>query len=159
MRFTSSKSKITIAVLAVALLAVTLAATSCDSLGLSSDTTTPTTQPSANTVTTGETAKLAVLQRLVNLAESAGALAYLADFYVASDGNWNVQTEYFKDGSGVWLVDVDMTAVTDWNLNPYWQQAGWFVFRNGDAVPANLYDSNALRIEAEIRALNDEAAD
>ena len=106
-------------------------------------------------ITTRDAALLAVYQRLLDQAISYQAKTYLADFYATCD-NWSAESEYFKDGSGVWYVTVDMTGNHDWKYRPYWQQASWFVFRDGKVIPANRFQVNALRIEADLQALSPE---
>ena len=96
---------------------------------------------------------LAVYQHLLNQAGSYEAKIYLSDFYASCD-NWSATSEYFKDGSAVWAVTVDMTASQNWEHPAHWQQAGWFVFKDGTVIPANLFNANALRIEADLQALS-----
>ena len=78
---------------------------------------------------------------------------YLSDFYTSCD-NWTAQSDYFRDGTSTWHVSVNMTGVEDWAHRPYWQQASWLVFKNGEVIPSNLYRANALRIEADLLALS-----
>ena len=106
-------------------------------------------------ISTKDRAILAVYEHLLSNAESHEAKAYLAEFYTTSD-NWTVESEYFKDGSGVWYVVVDMTDVEEWEEKPYWQQASWFVFRDGKVVSSHLLEANALRIEADLQELSPE---
>ena len=131
----------------------------CEDLGLSpSSNTEETEEPESNTqsgpiiVNTQDTAVLAVYRHLLELAGSPDAKTYLSDFYENCD-NWYAEAEYFKDGSQVWHVVVDMTAETSWNLAPYWRQASWFILKNGEVIPSNLFQANALRIEADLQAL------
>lgn len=156
MKITGIKSKLIISMLVVSLLTVMLLLiTSCQDLGLSGDTTPETTKATTGdtTVTTSDEAKMAVYQRLLAQAESYDAKIYLSDFYTYCT-NWNVQSEYFKDGSDIWLVEVDMTAESTWDHNPYWRHAGWFVYRDGKVVPSSLFEVNALRIEADLQSLS-----
>ena len=155
MKITPQKSKFLVPVLIVALLAVALLSlTACESLGLSGETTEPTTEAGGdNAVGTTDEAIIAVYHRLLEQAESYDAKIYLSDFYTNCD-NWIVQSEYFKDGSDIWLVEVDMTGETEWDLRPYWQRACWFVLRDGSVIPSNLFQVNALRIEADLKALS-----
>jgi hypothetical protein len=144
----------------IALLATLLGTVvACEGLGLSpSDNTEETeesessTQSGPVTVNTKDTAVLAVYRHLLELADSPDAKTYLSDFYESCD-NWYAEAEYFKDGSDVWNVVVDMTEETNWNLAPYWQQASWFILKNGEVIPSNLFQANALRIEADLQAL------
>lgn len=157
MKFTSRKKKIITFVLVLSLLTlILLATTACEELGLSGSTTeTATETDDPSVVSTAESAELAVYRHLLEQADSAEAKVYLADFY-ASCYNWSVQSEYFRDGSGIWFVEVDMTAESNWDLNPYWQHAGWFVYQDGDVIPSNLFQVNALRIEADLTELSPE---
>ena len=156
MNFISRKKKILASILAVSLLIVVmLTATGCESLGLGGTTTDePTDTEDAGVITSGEEAELAIYQRLLALADGSEAKVYLADFYT-NCYNWSVQSEYFRDGSATWLVSVDMTGEADWQHESYWQRAGWFVFKDGSVIPANLFQVNALRIEADLQALSD----
>ena len=157
MKFSGRKTKLFISILIIALLSVMLlAVTACQDLGLSGDNaeeTTDTASTSDNSVGTADEAKLAVYQRLLERAESHDAKIYLADFYTYCH-NWSVQSEYFKDGSDIWLVAVDMTGESDWGHNSYWQRAAWFVYRDGKVIPSNLFQVNALRIEADLQLLS-----
>ncbi len=121
-------------------------------------TTTPTpprTEPaSASTIIgSADRAILAVYEHLLAQAESHEAKNYLAEFYTACD-NWTAETERFKDGSSVWYVLVDMTGIEKWTEPHHWQQAGWFVFRTGEVIPASRLQANALRIEADLQELS-----
>ena len=158
MKFTNLKKKIITSVLILSLLTIMLlTVTACEEFGLSGGTTEATTETNdSSIITTGEEADLAVYRHLLELADSPEAKVYLADFYT-SCYNWNVQSEYFKDGSGIWLVEVDMTAESNWDFNPYWQRAGWFVYQDGKVIPSNLFKNNALRIEADLQELSPEA--
>lgn len=148
-------------VLIVAVLTVLLVAvTSCEGMGFPSTTTpetpTPAPEPDRTTgtiINSKDTAILAVYQRLLDEAAGYDAKVYLSDFYTICD-NWTAQSDYFKDGSGTWHVVVDMTAQEDWTYRPYWQQASWLVFKDGKVIPSNLFQANALRIEADLQALS-----
>lgn len=157
MKITTKKGKLAASILVVSVLIVMLLSiTACQDLGLSGDNTeeTPdTAATAANTVNTASEAKLAVYQRLLEQAESYDAKLYLSDFYTYCH-NWSVQSEYFKDGSDIWLVAVDMTGEANWSHNSYWQRAGWFVYQDGKVIPANLFQVNALRIEADLLSLS-----
>lgn len=149
-------------VLIIALLAAMLGTfTACEELGYPSSTTpeeTPEPEPvtSPTFINTKDAALLAVHQRLLNQAESYEAKLYLADLYANSD-NWSAESEFFKDGSGTWYVVVDMTGSKTWELYPpHWQQASWFVLKDGEVVPSNHFRANALRIEADLQALSPE---
>lgn len=157
MKITSRKGKLALSILVVSLLTVMLLSFSaCQDLGLSGGNTEETTTPSTandNIISTADEAKMAVYQRLLERAESYDAKIYLSDFYTYCH-NWSVQSEYFKDGSDIWLVTVDMTGESNWDHNPYWQRAGWFVYRDGKVIPSNLFQVNALRIEADLQLLS-----
>ena len=126
--------------------------TACEDLGLggSSD---PTDTEENGFYSTPEEVELAVYRHLLEQAESSEAKLYLADFYSYSY-NWSSQSEYLRDGSETWLVSVDMTAETDWSHKSYWQRAGWFVLKDGSVIPANIFQLNALRIEADLAELS-----
>jgi len=116
-----------------------------------------TKEATATTFTgTRDGAIMSVHERLLSQAGSYEAKLYLADFYTACD-NWSAQSEYFKDGSGTWHIFVDMSASKTWEWRPYWQQASWFVSKGGRAIPSNLFNANALRIEADLQELSNEA--
>jgi len=159
MKITSRKGKITLSILMVSLLIVMLLSfTACEGLGLSGGNTEETEEAdvaSDNIISTADEAKMAVYQRLLECAESYDAKIYLSDFYTYCH-NWSVQSEYFKDGSDIWLIAVDMTGESNWEHNPYWQRAGWFVYRDGKVIPSNLFQANALRIEADLQLLSTE---
>lgn len=133
--------------------------TACQDLGFPSTTPqeTPAPEPVKTTGTTVVSSKdaavLAVYQRLLGEAGSYDAKVYLSDFYTTCD-NWTAQSDYFKDGSGTWHVAVDMTANEKWAFRPHWQQASWFVFKDGKVIPSSLFRANALRIEADLQALS-----
>ena len=158
----TDRYKKTIKVVAVISMLILLIAsvTSCQDLGFPSAEPTPeeTPEPEAAKKTTTiisskDAAMMAVYQHLLDQAGSYEAKLYLSDFYASCD-NWTAQSEYFKDGSGTWHVVIDMTQDTDWKLRPYWQQAGWFVFKDGRVIPSNLFEANALRIEADLQELS-----
>jgi len=149
-------------VLIMALLAALLGTvTACEELGFPppSTPTTPEEEPPPKEVTsptvimTKDAAMMAVYQQLLGQAESYEAKMYLADFYANCD-NWSAESEFYKDGSSTWYVTVDETDNEDWELRPYWQQASWFVFKDGKVVPSNHFQANALRIEADLQALS-----
>jgi len=104
-------------------------------------------------VRTADRATLAVYDYLLAKAESYQAKTYLAEFYTVCD-NWSALPEYYKDGSGVWYVTVDMTAVEPWLLREHWQRASWLVFRDGKVLPSPELGANALRIEADLQELS-----
>lgn len=141
--------------------AIILTVVSCEDMGFpSTSPSTPDTGSSQSSDTDGGTivsykdaAILAVYQHLLAQAGSPDAKIYLADFYTVCD-NWDAVSEYFKDGSGTWHVVVDMSGTKNWEHHPYWQQASWFVFRDGRVIPSNLFQSNALRIEADLQDLS-----
>lgn len=151
-------------VLILGLLVALLGAfTACEDFGYPPASTpqeTPEPEPEKVTPTTvimtKDDAMLAVYEHLLGQAESYEAKIYLADFYANCD-NWSVKSEFFKDGSGTWYAVVDMTNLEDWELRPYWQQASWFIFKDGEVVPSNHFQANALRIEADLQALSLEA--
>ena len=148
-------------VLILALLVVLLGVfTACEDMGFPPPSTPkeePAPEPAKVTgptvITTKDAAILAVYQRLLSQAESYEAKIYLSDFYANCD-NWSAMSEFFKDGSGTWYVVVDMTENVTWELNPYWQQASWFVFKDGKVIPSERFRANALRIEADLQALS-----
>jgi len=104
-------------------------------------------------ITSEDRAILAVYEHLLSLAKSHQAKTYLAEFSAASD-NWSAKSELFKDGTNVWYVVVDMSGASEWQERPYWQQAGWFVYRDGRVIPSNRLQANALRIEADLQELS-----
>ncbi len=108
---------------------------------------------SSTVISSEDKAILAVYKHLLSQAESSEAKVYLAEFYTACD-NWSAESELFKDGSSVWYVLVDMTEVEAWEWRPYWQQASWFVFPDGEVMPSNRIQANALRIEADLQELS-----
>jgi hypothetical protein len=100
-----------------------------------------------------EGATLAVYEHLLSLADSHEAKTYLAEFSAISD-NWSAESELFQDGSSIWYVEVDMSGVESWNERPYWQQASWFVYKDGRVIPSNRLQANALLIEADLQELS-----
>lgn len=96
---------------------------------------------------------LAVYEHLLSLAQSHEAKSYLAEFSATSD-NWSAKSELFKDGTTLWYVVVDMSGVEGWQGRPYWQQASWFVYKDGRVIPSNRLQANGLRIEADLQALS-----
>ena len=104
-------------------------------------------------ISSEDIAILAVYEHLLSRAESHTAKTYLAEFYTASN-NWSAESELFKDGSSVWYVLVDMTSSKTWGWEPYWIQASWFVFPDGEVIPSNRLQVNALRIEADLQELS-----
>ena len=98
-------------------------------------------------------ATLAVYEHLLSLAVSHEAKTYLANFSAISD-NWSAESELFQDGSSIWYVKVDMSGIEDWKERPYWQQASWFVYKDGRVIPSNRLQANALLIEADLQELS-----
>ncbi len=144
------------------LLTIILTVVSCEDMGFPGTTNTPDTNTPEESNTDGTTvisykdaAIMAVYQHLLDQAGSPEAKIYLANFYTACD-NWDAVSEYFKDGAGTWHVVVDMTQITKWEHESYWQEASWFVYRDGRVIPSNLFQSNALRIEADLQDLSPE---
>ena len=104
-------------------------------------------------ISTDDRAILTVYNHLLSQAESYKAKVYLADFYATCD-KWSAKSELFKDGSSVWHVVIDMTEVEVWKERPHWQQASWFIFQDGEVIPSNRFQANALRIEADLQELS-----
>jgi hypothetical protein len=153
-------SPVRLIILITLLVTLLVTATACEGLGFTSSGNTeeteepePATQSGAITVNTSDSAILAVYLHLLEQAASPDAKTYLSDFYTECD-NWTAEAEYFKDGSEVWHVVVDMTDETVWDLSPYWQHASWFILKNGEVVASNQFRANALRIEADLQALS-----
>ena len=113
----------------------------------------PEKAPRPTTISTGDRAILAIYEHLLSKAESHEAKIYLAEFYTVCD-NWSAETERFQDGSTIWYVLVDMTSSEQWEWKPYWQQASWFVSRDGGVIPSSRLQANALRIEADLQELS-----
>ena len=132
--------------------------TACEDLGFPTTTSSPensesgTNKTDLKTFSTADAAILAVYRRLLTQADSYDARVYLADFYATCD-NWSAEAEYFKDGSDTWHVVLDMTDEQGKDMRAYWRQASWWVFRDGSVIPSNLFEANALRIEADLQAL------
>ncbi len=159
MRFSIRNRKFMKPILTAALLFIILGAvTACEAMGYPPPST-PEEKPKpeevapATSIRTKDSAIITVYQHLLSQAESQEAKLYLADFYANCD-NWTAESEFFKDGSGTWHITVDMSAVENWQLRPYWQQASWFVFRDGTVMPSNRLQANALRIEADLQELS-----
>lgn len=158
--FTVKKMFIGPALVVILLAATLLSATGCEELGYPPAATAPAEEEAETKATaplavsrSKDSAILAVYRHLLGQAESYQAKVYLSDFYASCD-NWSATSEYFKDGSATWCVTVDMTASQDWTQLAYWQQASWFVFKDGSVIPANLLEANALRIEADLQQLS-----
>lgn len=111
------------------------------------------TAVSRGTIKNEDAAILAVYRYLLDHAQSHRAKAYLADFYTKCD-KWSAKSELLKDGTSVWYVEVDMTAVKDWKEKPHWQKASWMILKDGTVLPSNRFQANALRIEADLGELN-----
>ena len=130
----------------------------CEDFGQYPTPTPPAEQPEPEKVVrptfigTEDRAILAVYEHLLSQAESPEAKLYLAEFYAVCD-NWSAETERFKDGSSIWYVILDMTDSETWEWRPYWQQASWFILRDGKVMPSNRLQANALRIEADLQEL------
>ena len=139
------------------LLILLLAATGCEDFGTFPPPEPPEEKPEEvahpTFINSEDRATLAVYEYLLSLAVSHEAKTYLAEFSAASD-NWSAKSELFKDGTSIWYVQVDMTGVAVWEEKPYWQQAGWFVYRDGKVIPSNRLQANALRIEADLQELS-----
>ena len=147
-------------ILIIALLAaLLLTATGCEDFGQFPPPTPPEEKPEPekvvrlSVISTEDRAVLTVYEHLLSQAESHKAKIYLAEFYATCD-NWSAESELFKDGSSIWYVLVDMTDNETWELRPYWQQASWFVLRDGKVMPSNRLQANALRIEADLQELS-----
>lgn len=142
--------------IATLLVVMVLPATGCEDFGTFPAPEPPGEEPKEvvppTFITSDDRAVLAVYEHLLSLAESHEAKTYLAEFSAASD-NWNAESELFKDGTTIWYVVVDMSGAAAWEGRPYWQQASWFVYRDGRVVPSNRLQANALRIEADLQAL------
>ena len=138
------------------LVALLLTATGCEDFGTFPPPEPPEEKPEVahpTFINSEDRATLAVYEYLLSLAVSHEAKTYLAEFSAASD-NWSATSELFKDGTSIWYVQVDMTDVAAWEEKPYWQQAGWFVYRDGKVIPSNRLQTNALRIEADLQELS-----
>ena len=158
--FNQNKGHIKLILVIVLLVTLLGTVTGCEDFGLvppSSTTAQPKPEPVApsSVISTKDKAILAVHEHLLSQAESYEAKIYLAEFYTACD-NWSAESEIFKDGSSTWYILVDMTGVKTWQSRPYWQQASWFVFKDGQVMPSNRLDANAIRIEADLQKLSPE---
>ena len=157
--FSWRKNWLQLILVMVLLAGLLLAVTGCEEFGQFPVPTSPEEEQEPEKVTlptvvsTKDSAILAVHEHLLGLAESHEAKKYLAEFYAACD-NWSAESEYFKDGSGTWYILVDMTESETWELKPYWQQASWFVFRDGRVIPSSHLQANAIRIEADLQELS-----
>ena len=156
--FNFSKRWIKPIIIITLLAMLALAATGCEELGF------PTSEPSEpeetteeapppTTVNTDDRAILVVYERLLSQAETYQAKVYLADFYTISD-SWSAESEFLKDGTNIWHVVVDMTDIGVWTDRAYWRQASWLVFEDGEVIPSNRFQANALRIEADLQELS-----
>jgi len=156
------KSKLRLAGVLVAALALAAFFSGCAELGFPPLETSPatgqpgpttTTAPSApKTVTTADTATLTVYQHLLEMAASAEAKDYLADYCTSAD-NWTARTELFKDGSSLWYVTAK-SAVVKTGSPAYWREAGWFILQDGSVIPSSRLEANALRVEADLQKLS-----
>ena len=156
--FNQNKGYIKLTLVIVLLVTLLGTVTGCEEFGIVPPSTAP-AQPkpvpaaSSTVISTKDKAILAVHEHLLSQAESYEAKIYLAEFYTTCD-NWSAESAIFKDGSGTWSVLVDMTNVKAWQWRPYWQQASWFVFKDGQVMPSNRLEANALRIEADLQKLS-----
>ncbi|MFC1964863.1 hypothetical protein ACFLWG_02520 [Chloroflexota bacterium] len=159
MKFFKGETRYIKPVLIIAILAVLLGTvTGCEEFGLAPATSPQEEKPekaapSPTVITTKDRAILAVYGHLLSQAESHDAKIYIAEFYATCD-NWSVESEFFKDGSSTWYVIIDMTNSETWEWKPYWQQASWFVFKDGKTIPSYLLEANAIRIEADLQELS-----
>ena len=142
-------------ILIVLLLALLGVVAGCEGYGFPTPTPAPTAteKPPTTVISTRDSAMLAVYQHLLAQAKGYEAKRYLADFYATCD-NWSAEGEYFKDGSGIWYIQVDMSSVALWKVRAYWQQASWFVYKDGKVIASNRLKANALRIEADLQELS-----
>ena len=160
MKFPNRSKRYAKPILIIALLAaLLLTVTGCEDFGQFPPPEPPAEKPapekvvSPTVISTADRAILAVYEHLLSQAESHEAKVYLAEFYTVSD-NWSAEKERFKDGSSIWCVLVDMTDNDTWELRPYWQEASWFVLRDGKVIPSSRLQANALRIEADLQELS-----
>jgi hypothetical protein len=142
----------------ILLIALALNATGCEDFGTFPPPEPPEEKPEEKVahptfINSEDRAILAVYEHLLSLAESHEAKTYLAEFSAVSD-NWSAKSELFKDGTSIWYVKVDMSGIKAWKGEPYWQQAGWFVYQDGRVIPSNRLQANALRIEADQQELS-----
>ena len=130
-------------------------ATGCEYLGITSEEETG-VETTHTDVKTSDRAILVVYEHLLHQAEGDKAKVYLSNFYTVCD-KWNAWLEVLKDDTSIWHVVVDMTDVETWEERAYWQQASWFVFKDGKVTPSNRFRANALRVEADLQALSPKA--
>lgn len=116
---------------------------------------TQTTTASA-VIKSDDRAILAVYEHLLSQAEGYEAKLYLARFYEVCD-KWSATTELFRDGTSAWHVVLDMTSESVWTERSYWMRASWFVFQDGEVIPSQRLQANALKIEADLQELSLEA--
>ena len=139
------------------LAALALAATGCADFGTFPAPEPPGEKPEETLhptfISSEDRAVLAVYEHLLDQAETYEAKTYLAEFSATSD-NWSAESELYKDGTTIWYVVVDMTEVAGWEGRPYWQQASWFVYKDGRVIPSNRLEANALRVEADLQELS-----
>ncbi|MFC1931311.1 hypothetical protein ACFLXJ_03830 [Chloroflexota bacterium] len=139
------------------LVVMILTATGCQDFGTFPQPEVPQEEPEevapSTFITSEDRAVLAVYEHLLSLAENYEAKDYLAEFSTTSD-NWSAKSELLKDGTSIWYVVIDMTDIEDWEGRLYWQQASWFVYKNGKVIPSNRLEANALRIEADLQELS-----
>jgi hypothetical protein len=139
------------------LMVMAFTATGCEDFGTFPPPEVPQEEPEevvpSTFITSEDRAILAVYEHLLSLAESYEAKDYLAEFSTTSD-NWSAKSELLRDGTSIWYVVIDMTDIEDWEGRPYWQQASWFVYKNGKVIPSNRLQANALRIEADLQELS-----
>ena len=109
--------------------------------------------PPTTGITTEDKAILTVQEHLIAQAESSEAKLYLADFYTTCD-DWSAESEILEDGTRVWHVVIKRTSMKFLTERPYWEQASWFVFKDGKIMGTNRFQANALRIEADLQELS-----
>ena len=68
---------------------------------------------SRGTVKNEESAILTIYQYLLEKAQTHDAKVYLADFYTICT-EWSAESELQMDGTSIWHVMVDVTAVEEW---------------------------------------------
>ena len=149
--------KLTVTITLLAVLALTVIGCEDFGLGTTPATDEPTTEeesPPSVTVNTDDKAILVVYEHLLSQAETYEAKVYLADFYTTSENKWSAESEFLKDGTNIWHVIVDITDTGGWSEKAYWRQASWFIFEDGEIIPSNHYQANALRIEADLKELS-----
>ena len=128
------------------------AATGCEYLGLAPEEETE-VETTHTSVETSDRAILVVYEHLLRQAESDKAKVYLSNFYTVCD-KWDAELELLEDETSIWHVVVDMTDVETWEERAYWQQASWLVLQDGQVIPSNRFQANALRIEADLKELS-----